>query len=127
MLDREYFDSLTYDDLVGITAFTSSIGNRAYQIATIYRKKKTRVVLGGIHASMFSEEATRYADVVLTGEAEGIWPVVIDDFENANLKSHYTGPRLNLEIHDIKPRRDLFNSNYFWQSVSNIVLVGNHF
>lgn len=114
----ENFEPFTYEDadLVGITAFTSSI-NRAYQIATIYRKKKTRVVLGGIHASMFSEEATRYADVVLTGEAEGIWPVVIDDFENANLKSHYTGPRLNLEIHDIKPRRDLFNSNYFWQSV----------
>lgn len=114
----ENFEPFTYEDadLVGITAFTSNI-NRAYEIATIYRKKKTKVVLGGIHASMFSEEATRYADVVLKGEAEGIWPFVIDDFEKANLKSNYIGPRLNLENHDITPRRDLFHSNYFWQSV----------
>lgn len=92
----ENFEPFTYEDadLVGITAFTSNI-NRAYEIATIYRKKKTKVVLGGIHASMFSEEATRYADVVLKGEAEGIWPFVIDDFEKANLKSNYIGPRLS--------------------------------
>ena len=35
-------------DLVGITGFTSSI-NRAYEIARLYRKKKIKVIMGGIH------------------------------------------------------------------------------
>lgn len=114
----ENFDSFEYEnaDLVGITAFTSSI-NRAYAIANRYRVNGTKVVLGGIHASMFPDEAVQYVDTVVKGEAENIWPVIIKDFENNTLKKIYDGPRLNMEDHPITPRRDLFHPNYFWQSV----------
>ena len=49
----ENFDDFKFEeaDLVGITAFTSNI-NRAYEIAKIYKEKKIKVILGGIHASM---------------------------------------------------------------------------
>ena len=54
----ENFDEFSFRaaDLVGITAFTSA-ANRAYEIAAIYREKNIPVVMGGIHASMCSEEA----------------------------------------------------------------------
>ena len=38
-------------DLVAITAFTSN-ANRAYEIAGMYRDHGTKVIMGGIHASM---------------------------------------------------------------------------
>ena len=103
-------------DLVGITAFTSNI-NRAYEIANIYRRKNIKVAIGGIHASMFPDEAQKHTDVVVIGEAEKIWPTVIRDFENNTLKSRYVGPRVDFDLDDIKPRRDLLSKDYIWNSV----------
>lgn len=114
----ENFEPFRYEaaDLVGITAFTSNI-NRAYKISRTYRENGTRVVLGGIHASMAPEEAKQHADAVVIGEAEGVWPKVVEDAENNALEPVYQGPRLNLSEFSIRPRRDLLNSNYFWHSV----------
>lgn len=114
----ENFEPFTYEDadLVGITAFTSNI-NRAYEIAKVYCSKKTNVVIGGIHVSMFPEEAKQYANVIVSGEAESIWPTVINDFESSKLKRKYVGKRLDLTASNFTPRRDLFHPNYFWQSL----------
>jgi radical SAM superfamily enzyme YgiQ (UPF0313 family) len=103
-------------DLVGITAFTSTVG-RAYEIAAEYRKRGTPVVMGGIHASMLPDEVLRYADAVVTGEIEGIWGRVIEDFEHGRMKGIYKGPLVDLENYDILPRRDLLHPDYLWQSV----------
>ena len=51
-------------DLVGITAFTAT-APRAYEIAGLYRSHGVPVVMGGIHASMCSEEASRFVDCVV--------------------------------------------------------------
>jgi len=77
----ENFEPFSYRDadLVGITAFTSSV-MRAYEISSFYRKKNIPTVLGGIHASMMPEEAAMYVDSVVVGEAESVWPKVIADF-----------------------------------------------
>lgn len=105
-------------DLVGITAFTSNI-NRAYEIAGIYRERKIKVVIGGIHASMLSDEALLFADSVVVGEAEDIWPRVIADFEQNGLSSLYVGPRVDLSQLELAPRRDLLDPSYFWHSVQS--------
>jgi radical SAM superfamily enzyme YgiQ (UPF0313 family) len=114
----ENFDPVGYEeaDLVAITAFTSNI-NRAYEIASMYRAKKTKVVLGGIHVSMLPDEALQCADAVVVGEVEGIWGKVINDFENNTLHPKYIGPRMDLSKFRITPRRDLLNPGYYWQSV----------
>jgi radical SAM superfamily enzyme YgiQ (UPF0313 family) len=114
----ENFDAVDYEtaDLVGITAFTSNI-NRAYAIASEYRRRETPVVIGGIHASMFPDEAERYADSVVVGEAEGVWPNVIRDFEADQLAARYQGPRIDLTSRPPRPRRDLFHPGYFWHSI----------
>jgi radical SAM superfamily enzyme YgiQ (UPF0313 family) len=94
-------------DLVGITALTST-SKRAYEIADIFRARGVKVILGGIHPSLLPAEAGAHADAVVIGEAEGIWPDVIEDFRSGQLQKVY-----RQEGHpDLAglpaPRRDLF-------------------
>ncbi len=67
-------------DLVGITAMTSQ-AERAYQIADDFMERGVLVVMGGIHPTVFPEEAKQHSDSVVIGEAESIWGTVISDFE----------------------------------------------
>jgi radical SAM superfamily enzyme YgiQ (UPF0313 family) len=114
----ENFNAFDFEeaDLVGITSFTSNI-NRAYEIADIYRQRKIKVIIGGIHASMRPDEALRFVDAVVVGEAESVWPKVVVDFENNHLANLYVGSKVNLDQSRILPRRELLHSQYFWHSV----------
>jgi radical SAM superfamily enzyme YgiQ (UPF0313 family) len=103
-------------DLVGISAFTSNI-NRAYEISRTYRKRGIKVVIGGIHASMLPDEALQYVDAVVIGEAEQIWGKVIEDFENNRLSGKYLGPRVDLTKNAVRPRRDVIDPRYLFQSI----------
>jgi radical SAM superfamily enzyme YgiQ (UPF0313 family) len=113
----ENFDKFEYEDadLVGITAFTS-VANRAYEIATHYKKRNIPVIMGGIHASMMSDEALKYVDCVVIGEAESIWPTVINDYLNNNLKKKYEGVLLDLK-NSVVPNRQIFNSKYLFGTI----------
>ena len=103
-------------DIVGITAYTASV-YRAYQIAKIYRKQGIPTVMGGIHVSMMPEEALHYCDTVVIGEAEAIWPKVLEDFEAGNLQKKYKGAWTNLETLPF-PRRDILRNPYYqWGSI----------
>ena len=75
-------------DLVGITVSTKT-ALRAYRIADVYRKKGVRVVLGGIHPTALPDEAKEHADAVVIGEAERIWPQLIEDLRAGHLKDFY--------------------------------------
>jgi len=76
-------------DLVGISAMTCQ-ASRAYEIARIYRDKGISVVIGGVHPSLLPEEASRYCDTVVIGEAEGSWQALIEDFRKGLLKRFYS-------------------------------------
>jgi len=102
-------------DLVGITAFTSSV-NRAYEIATKYRNNNVKVVMGGIHASLCTDEAQKYVDSVVVGEAETVWPRVIEDFQAGNLNTLYKGNWTDLK-NTVMPQRDLFHPEYQFASI----------
>ncbi len=97
-------------DLVGITTLTIT-SQRAYDIAKQFkdRNKEVKVVLGGIHASMLPDEARKHADAVVIGEAEEIWPELIEDLKKTGtLKKEYKkNNRPNLDNLPL-PRRDLF-------------------
>ena len=79
-------------DLVAITAVTQQ-ATRAYEIARRFRERNTKVVLGGIHASVLPDEARLYVDSVVVGEAENLWPILIDDFRHNRLRPIYTSQR----------------------------------
>ncbi len=97
-------------DLVGVTALTSQV-NRAYEISEMYRREGIKTVIGGIHASMMPEEASRFVDVVVIGEAESVWEEVINDFEKNQLKKFYKGEYIPMHKSPI-PRRDLLDPTY---------------
>lgn len=113
----ENFRSFKYypADLVGITAFSSTV-TRAYEIARIYREKGIHTVIGGIHASMMPDEALQCVDTVVIGEAESVWPKVISDFEAGCIQRIYKGELLEM-INSPKPRRDLFHPGYVFASI----------
>jgi radical SAM superfamily enzyme YgiQ (UPF0313 family) len=75
-------------DLVGITVMTAT-ASRAYALARAFRQRGAKVVLGGIHPSVLPEEASRHADAVLVGEAEGVWPSILEDAARGALKRIY--------------------------------------
>ena len=52
-------------------------------------------------SSLLPDEAKNYADSVLIGEAEGIWPEVINDFRNNNLKPIYQYMEEKIDITNI--------------------------
>ncbi|MDD5661523.1 MAG: radical SAM protein [Candidatus Omnitrophica bacterium] len=99
-------------DLVGITFNISGV-IRAYEIADEFRKRGSKVILGGIYASMLSEEASLHADSIVIGEAEEVWPIIINDFAGNKLQKIYrakTNPDLsNSPI----PRWDLVKSKFY--------------
>lgn len=76
-------------DLVGITSMTPAV-NRGYEIADSYRARGIKVVMGGMHPSKLPDEALKHADSVVVGEAEGLWPGVLEDFKRGTLKPVYS-------------------------------------
>ena len=109
----EYIEKIDLNenaDLVGITTYSVN-ASRAYQLSEEFRRRGIRTVLGGIHVSMVPDEAEKYADAVVVGEAESVWGKVISDFESGNLQKKYVAERLPLNNLPI-PRRDLFSLKY---------------
>jgi len=104
------YPSMPRPDLVGITAFTSQ-ANRAYEVAAHFRHLGVPVVMGGIHATMCLDEVMERVDSVVTGEAEGIWPQVLEDTRHGSLKRRYDGGLA--EINDVPlARHDLLATGY---------------
>ncbi|MDZ7700373.1 MAG: radical SAM protein [Deltaproteobacteria bacterium] len=107
--------SMPRPDLVGITAFTSQ-ANRAYEVATHFRRLSVPVVMGGIHATMCLEEAMERVDSVVTGEAEGVWSQVLEDVRHGGLKRRYDGGLA--EISDVPTaRHDLLAVGYAFGAI----------
>ena len=109
------YPAMPRPDLVGITAFTSQ-ANRAYEVATYFRRLGVPVVMGGIHATMCLDEVMERVDSVVTGEAEGIWPEVLEDARHGSLKRRYDGGLA--EMNDVPPaRHDLLAAGYAFGAV----------
>jgi hypothetical protein len=84
------YPAMPRPDLVGITAFTSQ-ANRAYEVASHFRRLGVPVIMGGIHTTMCLDEVMERVDSVVTGEAEGVWTQVLEDARHGSLKRRYDG------------------------------------
>jgi radical SAM superfamily enzyme YgiQ (UPF0313 family) len=83
-------------DLVGISCMTAN-APRAYELCEEFRQRGKTVVLGGVHPTILPDEALQYADSVVIGEAEGVWEILLNDYENGSLKKTYHDPIPDLE------------------------------
>lgn len=104
------FDKPT--DLVGIT-ITSFTAPRGYEIADAFRAKKIPVVLGGIHVSLMPKESLKHADSIVIGEAENIWPELVNDFRDNKLKKVYKNKNKPDLTNSPLPRWDLIKNKKY--------------
>jgi radical SAM superfamily enzyme YgiQ (UPF0313 family) len=106
---EEEIETVDYNlacDLVAITCMTATAYS-AYRISEEFRKRGKKVVLGGIHATILPQEAKLHCDAVITGEAEPVWRLLLEDLENNTLKEFYHGgASSDLDAYPL-PRRDL--------------------
>lgn len=111
---NEQVRPVDYDIDVDLVALTYTIPNaiHAYEIADRFRKQGTTVIMGGFHASLLPEEALEHADSVVVGEAEDVFPEIIEDLKRGTLKQIYK----SIKLHDLKglpvPRYDLIEKDF---------------
>ncbi|MDR2133165.1 MAG: B12-binding domain-containing radical SAM protein [Clostridiales Family XIII bacterium] len=86
----EIVDENTPCDAVAITVETYT-AKRAYELAERFRRQGKIVIMGGYHVTLCPEDAAEHADVVIIGNAEGIWAGVLADIENGSFKPLYRG------------------------------------
>lgn len=96
-VERTFFDdrieAIDYDrptDLVTLSVETYT-ARRAYQIASEYRRRGVPVVMGGFHATLCPDEVERYAESVVVGEAEEVFPQLLDDYRHGTPQRRYRG------------------------------------
>ena len=100
-------------DLAAIT-INSKTARRGYAIADAYRRRGIPVVLGGIHPTAVPDEARRHADVVVVGEAEGLWEQVLADFRARVPLTPVVRREGWPDLAGLpRPRRDLFRSRRY--------------
>jgi len=93
-------------DLVGITV-TTFTSEQAFEIADMFRSKGSKVVMGGVHASLMPDECLLHADSVVVGEGEYVWKELLEDAAGAGMKKVYRSEKVT-DMDDIPaPRRDL--------------------
>ena len=107
-------------DLIGITVMTAQTP-RAYELADRFRRMGKTVIMGGMHVSALPEEALEHSDAVVVGEAEGLWPKLLEDYEEGKLKKIYK-PK---ELPDLSglpiPRRELLKrKNYLFPNTLQV-------
>lgn len=78
-----------YYDMVGITAEFPNQLVRVKQIADKFRHRGILVVCGGPSVSVSPERWKEFADVLIIGEAERIWPQFINDYLNGSHRDEY--------------------------------------
>ena len=99
------FDEPT--DLVALTVETFT-ARRAYEIAKQYHRRGVTVVMGGMHPTLIPDEVARYADVIVTGDAESVWVQLVEDAAAGTLAKRYDGKITGDPQGEIRTQRDLF-------------------
>lgn len=107
----EPVDVETDADLVALTFF-SGFADEAYRLADRFRAAGKKVVAGGPHVTFWVEEALRHVDAVVVGEAETVWPDLLDDAERGTLTKCYVGRPAPLDAMPC-PRYDLLHEKFF--------------
>jgi radical SAM superfamily enzyme YgiQ (UPF0313 family) len=113
-------------DLVGISVMTC-YAPRAYEIATEFRKRGKKVVLGGVHPTYCPAEALQFCDAVVCGEAEDLWPEVIADFLAGALQPVYKMESFPALDNYKSPRVELLSPDAYMTRQCSFTTRGCHF
>jgi radical SAM superfamily enzyme YgiQ (UPF0313 family) len=120
-LERLQPDSIQQGDIVGIGIHTGN-ALRGMEVGRIARERGAWVAYGGIHATLYPEEALQLggAHTVVRGDGDGVWSEVISDLLRGHAKRIYEGGRISGDAFlparwDLAPR-----DRYMWASVQTV-------
>ena len=108
-------------DVVGVGIHTGN-ALRGYEVGTLARARGATVVFGGVHATLFPDEALTLggAHAVVKGDGDVAWPIVLEDAARGTLKPVYEAGRVPAE-HFVSARWDLLpEGRYMWGSVQTV-------
>jgi radical SAM superfamily enzyme YgiQ (UPF0313 family) len=120
-LERLDPDTVQPGDIVGIGIHTDN-ALRGYEVGRLARTRGATVVFGGIHATLFPDEARElgHADAVVRGDGDVIWSAVLDDWARGALEPVYDAGRLPADQF-VAGRWNLLPPNrYMWASVQTV-------
>lgn len=108
----EIIEDIPWDtdaDIIGI----SSMGHgviRSIDIAQEFKRRGKTVIMGGYMVSIMAEEATKYCDAVVVGDAELVWKDLLKDYEKGDIKPLYEKRIEGGLLSTPMPRFDLITS-----------------
>jgi radical SAM superfamily enzyme YgiQ (UPF0313 family) len=120
-LEQLDVSSIRAGDIVGIGIHTGN-ALRGYEVGTMARRAGAYVVYGGIHATLYPEEALELggAHSVVKGDGDIVWARVVEDCLRGAPQRVYDGGRVEpgafvLARWDLLPR-----NSYMWASVQTV-------
>src|SRR5215510_444052 len=120
-LERTNTENISSGDVVGIGIHTGN-ARRGYEIGRAARERGAWVVYGGIHATLYPEEAHEFggAHAVVKGDGDLIWQTVVADCLEGRPQRIYEGGRVPGERF-MAARWDLLPpDSYMWASVQTV-------
>lgn len=123
------FDPLKLNsgDIVGIGIHTGN-ALRGYEIGRAARERGAQVIFGGIHATLYPQEAFDLggAVAVVKGDGDVIWGRVLADCLNDRVERIYDGGRIEADRF-VQARWDLLPpERYMWASVQTVRGCAKH-
>jgi radical SAM superfamily enzyme YgiQ (UPF0313 family) len=114
-------DTIQAGDIVGISVHTGN-ALRGYAVGRMARKRGAWVVYGGIHATLFPEEALEIGEghAAVKGDGDVVWGKVVEDCLAGGPARIYEGGRIE-GSQFLEARWDLMDpAKYMWASVQTI-------
>lgn len=114
-------------DVVGIGIHTGN-ALRGYRNGLLARERGATVIFGGIHATLYPEEAFELggAHSVVRGDGDHAWGAALRDHAAGRLQRVYEGGRVDADQFRAA-RWDLLNpEHYFWASVQTVRGCSKH-
>lgn len=120
-LEQLDMETVQPGDIVGIGIHTGN-ALRGYEIGTLARARGATVVYGGIHATLYPDEARDLggAHVVVKGDGDVVWGRVLNDIAAGLPQLVYDGGRVDADSF-VAARWDLLpEGRYMWGSVQTV-------
>src|SRR5262245_37347701 len=93
-------------EVVGITVHLT-FAQRAFELAKWYRRRGSKVVLGGLHVLSCPQECAPHADALASGDGVQLWPRILADVERGSLQATYSATYESDYRTDPAPRRSI--------------------
>lgn len=111
---HEMVRPIEYDtdaDFIALS-FMDYCAPHAFKVAEKFRKGGKIVVAGGKYATTFPQEVIPHMDATVVGEAEPVWPKVVEDMVRGKLQKVYEAPFSPPLANIPPPRYDLIEPDF---------------